>query len=333
MPIISVIIPAYNAEKTIQETVQSVLNQTFTDFELLIVDDGSQDATLDIIKRISDPRIQVSSYPNAGANISRNRGLAQAAGEYVSFLDADDLWTPDKLEAQLNALQTNTQAAVAYSWTDCIDESGQFSRHGGSVTVNGNVLAELLIINFLSNGSNALIRKQAIAELGGFDESLSACQDWDMWLRLAAKYEFVGVPYPHILYRVSTNSISSNVVVLEQAVLTVIERVFSQTPASWYYLKKYSLGNMYKYLLFKAFDGYPNRQTGQAAIRFLWQTLKYDPSMLRVRVTWKVLFNIMITNLLPTQQAQKLRQKMKGTSNVSALLAHLRFNFPELIQK
>ncbi|NER48248.1 MAG: glycosyltransferase family 2 protein [Symploca sp. SIO1A3] len=126
MPTISVIIPAYNAQKTIQETINSVLNQTFSDFELIVINDGSQDSTLEIVSSISDRRMRVYSYPNAGPQKSRNRGIAQATGEYVSFLDADDLWRADKLEAQLQALQGNSQAAVAYSWTDYINESGQY---------------------------------------------------------------------------------------------------------------------------------------------------------------------------------------------------------------
>src|SRR4028119_812278 len=112
MSLISVIIPVYNGEKTIQETIESVLNQTFTDFELIVINDGSQDATLEIVERIQDSRLKVLSYPNAGQAASRNRGLSHASGEYISFIDADDLWTPDKLEAQLRALQDNPQAAV-----------------------------------------------------------------------------------------------------------------------------------------------------------------------------------------------------------------------------
>src|SRR4028119_546862 len=117
MPIISVIIPAYNAERTIKETIQSVLNQSFQDLELLIINDGSQDSTLDVVESIQDPRIRVFCYLNAGSSASRNRGIGLAKGEYISFIDADDLWTVDKLESQFKALQENPKAAVAYSWT------------------------------------------------------------------------------------------------------------------------------------------------------------------------------------------------------------------------
>ncbi|WP_329607065.1 glycosyltransferase family A protein [Planktothrix agardhii] len=103
MPLISVIIPAYNAEKTIQETIYSVLKQTWQDFELIVINDGSQDATLEVLSSIQDPRLRILSYSNAGLASSRNRGITEATGEYISFMDADDLWTPDKLEAQFQA--------------------------------------------------------------------------------------------------------------------------------------------------------------------------------------------------------------------------------------
>jgi glycosyltransferase involved in cell wall biosynthesis len=91
MPLISVVIPVYNGEKTILETIESVLNQSFTDFEIIVINDGSQDATLEIVSSIKDPRLKVFSYPNAGQAIARNRGVSHAVGEFVSFLDADDL--------------------------------------------------------------------------------------------------------------------------------------------------------------------------------------------------------------------------------------------------
>ena len=125
---ISIIIPAYNAEKYLESTIQSVINQTYTDWELIIINDGSNDGTLELISNFKDrdSRIKVFSYENAGVAHSRNRGIAKARGEYIAFLDADDLWTPNKLEMQLEALQNNLDVGVAYSWVDYIDETGKF---------------------------------------------------------------------------------------------------------------------------------------------------------------------------------------------------------------
>ena len=313
MPLISVVIPVYNNETTIQETIESVLSQSFSDLELIVINDGSQDSTLKIVSSILDPRLKVFSYPNAGLAATRNRGVSHASGEYISFIDADDLWTPDKLEAQFKALQANPQAAVAYSWTDWIDESGQFLRPGGHISVKGDVFATLLVRDFVESGSNPLIRAEALAEVGGFDESLPAVEDWDMWLRLAAGYEFVCVPSPQILYRVSSSSMSSNVWKMEAGSLQVIERAFAVAPESLQHLKREVLGSRYKYLTFKSLEGTPERKKGLAAVRFLWQMVRYDRSMLlRSQILAIVLVKIAIATLLPSQLSQALLKAAKN---------------------
>ena len=323
-PIISVIIPVYNGEKTIIETIESVLKQTFTDWELIIINDGSTDQTLDIVNRIQDSRIQVVSYPNAGLSASRNRGIAKARGEYISFIDADDLWTADKLEFQLKALEENPQAVLAYSWTDCIDESGQLRGPGSHSTVSGDVYATLLLNNFLENGSNPLIRTKVFTEVGGFDESLNSAEDWDMWLRLAARYPFVVVPFPHILYRVYRTSMSANVLRMEVACLRVIERAFMQAPDFLQYLKNDSIANIYKYNIFKALQYPIARKQGLIAALFLWKAIKQKPEFLKTKIIWKVFLKAAIVFLLPTQQAQTLLTKMGKSADITTLFVHLR---------
>ena len=326
MPLVSVVIPVFNGEKTIRETIESVLNQTLTDFELVVINDGSQDGTLDIVERIPDSRIQVFSYPNAGQSTSRNRGIEIAKGDYISFIDADDLWTPDKLEAQLQALQANPKAGVAYSWTDWIDESSQLLGKGSYNTEQGAVFTKLLLNDFVANGSNVLIRRQALTEVGGFDPSVTPAEDWDLWLRLAARYEFVAVRSPQILYRISPNSASFNVWKMEASSLQVIDKAFAIAPESLQYLKQQCLGNRYKYLTFKAIEGYPERSKGIAAIRFLWNAIKNDPSLLQAKVIWKVLFRIAAITLLTPKLAQAVINKFKVLSNTTTLLGYMKLN-------
>ena len=327
MPLISVIIPAYNAEKTIKQTIESVLDQTFSDFEIIVINDGSQDSTLDIVSSTPDPRIKVFSYPNAGPQKSRNRGWGTASGEYVSFLDADDLWTPDKLEAQLKALQENPEAAVAYSWTDYIDESGQLLPQHVYGNFTGDIYVKLLLADFVGNGSNPLIRKQALAEVGGFDELLVAGQDWDMWVRLASKYSFVAVPSVHILYRVSGNSWSTNLARREAGFKRVIEKAIAQTPELLQPIKKDIISNRYKCLTFDALQGYPGRQQGLLGAKFLWVAVTNDPSLLKKSVIWQVLLKAAIAVVLPPEMAHNLlnRNKIKRLSNVENILSYVRF--------
>jgi glycosyltransferase involved in cell wall biosynthesis len=309
IPKISVIIPTYNSEKTIKETIDSVLNQTFSDFELIVINDGSTDKTVDIVSQIPDSRIRVFSFENAGGK--------QAVGEFVSFLDADDIWTPDKLVSQLKALEENIDAQVAYSWTDYIDEHGKFLVAGNHITVNGDVYERLLVGNFLENGSNPLIRRDALVELGGFDESLKAAQDWDMWLRLADKYAFVGVPKVHILYRVSASSLSANLTRQEKACLQVLESAYNSRLSVDKSVYKLSLSNIYKYLACKALQEPFNRQKGVLAVRFLWLFFLNDFSRSqRIKFTLKLLLKAALIVILPENLSTALLIKA-NTKDVS----------------
>jgi glycosyltransferase involved in cell wall biosynthesis len=320
---ISVVIPVYNGDRTIKETIESVLAQTLSDFELIIINDGSDDATLAVISQISDDRIQVFSYPNAGENASRNRGVSQSCGEFIAFLDADDLWTNDKLEAQLQALQTHPQAALAYSFTDRIDEAGNFLRRGSYIAATGNVYAQLLLLDFLENGSTPLVRRAALRQVGGFDESLSHGGDWDLWLRFAACYEFVVVARPQVLYRTSTRSASANVLKMEEQVFKVIDRAFAEAPESLQHLKSASIANLYKYLTHKALEGVPQQKQGMTAARFLARAIAYDPSLIKARITVKLLLKIAAIILMPSSAAEVFLARAKWLVNTDALLGYI----------
>ncbi|BAY12821.1 glycosyl transferase family protein [Calothrix sp. NIES-2098] len=313
---ISVIIPVYNGEKTIQETIESVLNQTFSDFEIIVINDGSEDSTLEIVKSFTDHRIRIFSYANAGLAVSRNRGLSHAVGKYISFIDADDLWTKSKLESQLKRLQDNPSADVAYSWTNYIDEQGNFLTQGAHLTFNGNVYEKLLMGNFLENGSNPLINKQALIEVGGFDTSLKSAEDWDLWLRLAIRYLFVGVSSPQILYRVSATSMSTNLLRMENACLQVMERAFSQAPESIQKLKSQSITHLYRYLTCKSLQEPLNRQKSFLAAKFLLIFFIHDKHRLQsMRFTLTILLKIIIVIIFPVNLAKLLLITRKKTAN------------------
>lgn len=316
MPVISIVIPVYNGSTTIQETIESVLKQTFQDFEIIIINDGSQDRTLEVISNFKDSRIQVFSFPNSGLAVSRNRGIAKATGKYIAFLDADDLWTPDKLQAQWQALQDNPEAAVAYSWTDYIDESSQFLFSGRHTTLNGDVYPELLVYNFLENGSNPLVRKQALKEVGDFDASVNSAADHDMYLRLAACYPFACVSSPQILYRVSAQSMSANLNQQEQHSITLFEKAFKQAPKSLQYLKGQSFANVYKYLAWKALQGKPSRQKGIAGMNYILKYAKYQPAAYKQIKFILIMFIKSVIYTVPILQImQNSRTKSKKEIN------------------
>ncbi|MFH7025645.1 MAG: glycosyltransferase [Heteroscytonema crispum UTEX LB 1556] len=326
MPLISVIIPVHNGELTIFNTIESVLSQTLPDFELIVINADSCDLTLDIVSSIKDQRLKVFTYPKANVAVNRNRGVTHACSEFVTFLDADDLWTPDKLSCQYKALEENPEAALAYSFTNAIDEKGKFLRGCSTIAVTGDVYPHLLLEDFIGNGSNVMIRKQAFIAVGGFDESLTNAQDSDLWLRLAARYHFVAVPKAQVLYRVSANSMSSDVLKLENACLQVLERAFNQAPESLQYLKPYCLANLYKYLLYRVLEGQPESKKTRMAVIFLAKAIATDPSLLFKGAIFKALLKLTAIAFLPSRQAYALFNKIPRISNTSTLLGYIKLD-------
>ncbi|MCM8781781.1 MAG: glycosyltransferase [Candidatus Omnitrophica bacterium] len=306
LPLISVIMPVHNAENTVKKALNSVLNQTFQNLELIVINDGSTDATLDIISNTHDPRIKIFSYPHSGVSKSCNYGISKAKGKYIAFMDADDLWTQDKLKEQLKALQENPQAAVAYTWTDYIDEDGKFLGVASRVSIEGNVYTRLLLSDFLCNGSNALIRSEALAEVGEFDESFSVAQDWDIYLRLASRYNFVAVRAAHNLYRLSIKTNSSDIFNMEKECLRLIDREYCKVQKGAVDgLKNCSIVNLYMYLFNKMMD---SRFGIYNSFRLTCDFIERNPQLkLRYRmiILCGSMFKCIMYLLLPGKQARR----------------------------
>ena len=298
MAIISVIIPAYNAEKTIIDTVNSVLKQTFLDWELIVINDGSTDKTLELLLAVNDARLKVYSYPNGGLSIARNRGINLAKGEYISFLDADDLWTPDKLELQLAVLKNQPEAGLAYSWIYSMDEKGESFLPGHSVYFEGNVYAPLLLNNFIVNGSNCLVSRQALESVGEFDSSMDGTADWDYWLRLAASCQFVLVPKFQIFYRASSSAMSTNVEYMEKCILKTTEKAFQAAPLEMQSLKIQSLANSYRYLAYKYWTLKKGQDKLQKTTEKLWKAICLYPAILKDKRVRNLLIKLVVLCML-----------------------------------
>jgi glycosyltransferase involved in cell wall biosynthesis len=322
MPLISVIIPAYNAEKTLAETLQSVLGQTIQEFEILVVDDGSGDRTPEIAQSFGDPRIQLLRGNRGGASQARNRGITAAQGEFLAFLDADDLWTADKLQSQLDALAATPGSDVVYCWTDCIDVTGQFIRPGSHTLWSGDVYEPMLLDDFIGTSSNILLRRSVLEKIGFFDETLKNAQDTDLWLRLAQQYQFAVVPKPKVLYRISQGSLSSNLLSLEKSNLRIIEKAFEIAPTNLQHIKPHTIANLYKYLAYKALDATPGRHDSHAIFSYLIQVIRTDSRMLLARVLYKGFLKLLIMTLLPAQMAQTLLSRIPQLANTSTFLGY-----------
>lgn len=184
-PQVSVVMPAFNVAPFILESVRSVLGQSFRDLELIVVDDGSVDGTADRLLGVRDPRLRVIRQANGGSSSARNSGIRLASGEYVGFLDADDLWSPNKLETQIAFLEQHPEVDLTFSRSELIDEDGNATGRT-SAAVSGKVtLQDLLTENVINNGSAVVMRRKALDLAGHFDAELKACVDWDLWLRVA----------------------------------------------------------------------------------------------------------------------------------------------------
>ena len=194
-PTVSVIIPTYNRAHLVGRAIRSVLNQTYQDFELIVVDDGSTDNTEEVVKGFNDDRIRYICHDeNKGGSAARNTGIKIALGEYIAFLDSDDEWLPEKLRRQIGTLQK-----LSKEWAGVC--TGFWLIDGGSVIkytppLPRNLFTELLSRCFLYSGSTLLIRKVLLDEIGGFDEALPRHQDWDLLLRISKTHKLAVIREP-----------------------------------------------------------------------------------------------------------------------------------------
>ncbi|MEO6256536.1 MAG: glycosyltransferase [Sphingomicrobium sp.] len=217
--LVSVIIPAFNAAATIDQTLRSVRGQTHQNIEIIVVDDGSSDATLDIVERHrrDDPRVLIERQSaNGGPSAARNRAIALSTGNYIAPLDADDLWRPDKLARQLDAF-ADPAVALVYSWYAIIDADSRIRFLDSRSEAEGGVVAALCERNFVGNGSAPLITRAAVAEAGGYDESLRGCEDYKLWFRIAERHRFALVREFLVGYRDRPDSLSSDFDVMLEA--------------------------------------------------------------------------------------------------------------------
>ncbi|HEV2246245.1 MAG TPA: glycosyltransferase family 2 protein [Terriglobia bacterium] len=209
--LVSVIIPAYNAQRFLPMTLSSARAQTYPNIEIIVVDDGSTDATPEIAEAAAraDKRVRVIHQRNAGVAAARNRGIAEARGEYVAPLDADDIWHPRNIALQVEALSAaGPGAGLSYAWFVSIDQYGRFLGFGRSsrLCLSRELVFGLMAGNFIGNGSSTVMRRSRVEAAGGYDSSLrtrggEGCEDYALHLALAERWNFAVVPQHLIAYR------------------------------------------------------------------------------------------------------------------------------------
>jgi|TARA_B100001964_G_scaffold245808_1_gene336691 glycosyltransferase involved in cell wall biosynthesis len=193
MPEVSIIIPTYNRADLVGRAIKSVLNQTFQDFEIIVVNNYSKDNTLNIISSFNDSRIKIIDFQNNGVIAkSRNKGLMKSTGKYIAFLDDDDAWEPGKLERNIGILKTSSNLVGAvYTGMILLNHKEEVIKEI-IPRYRGNILNSLLIKNHIESASAIILKKECFERVGKFDESenLGGGDDWDMWIRVSQCFEF-----------------------------------------------------------------------------------------------------------------------------------------------
>lgn len=235
--LVSVIVPAYNAELTLHETLLSVRGQTYAHLEIIVVDDGSTDATPRIAQQHArrDPRVHIIRKENGGVASARNAGVAASSGQLIAPIDADDLWAPDKIERQVAALEGRPDTTFAFTWFASIDKHGRITGYGGRHQIDGDALRQMCRTNLVGNGSGALMRRAAVLAAGGYDESLRArggegCEDYKLYLRLAEAGEVVAVADFLTGYRITPDNMSSDAAQMCRSHFLVMDELGARRP-------------------------------------------------------------------------------------------------------
>lgn len=284
-PIVSIITPAYNAEKFIAETIQSVIHQTFPDWEMIIVVDGATDRTLSIAETFtSDPRIKVHYKKNSGVADTRNHGIALSQGTYITFLDSDDCWFPNNLQDKIEALKNHPEADWVFSQMELMDENAGFialSEKGRSDNILNNILMwEGEVIP--APCSNILLHRKCF-EMGlKFDASLSTAADQDFTIQLANQSKGIMLDSVHLRYRVVSNSMSRNIPLMERDHIAVYKKAAKLKLFKSFCFKKRCFAQLY---LILAGSWWHNGGSRKRGILFLFKSLFTHPLPLLRRLT------------------------------------------------
>lgn len=268
VPKVSVIIPNFNYGKYISIAIESVLSQTHPNVEVIVVDDGSTDESISILGRYGS-KLLVIQQRNQGVSIARNNGVAASSGDYVAFLDADDVWLPEKIEMQLRKFDVDRAVGLVHCAMRHIDPDGNVcgSNNEG---LEGNVADEFLKFErgvIVGAGSTAVVPRKIFDEIGGFDPRQSTSADWDFGYRVATKYKIAFVPEYLVHYRIHNSNMHSNIARMEHDMLLGYEKAFASGATANVRL---SYGNLHRVLAGSYFRAGMYRDFARNAALSLW---------------------------------------------------------------
>jgi glycosyltransferase involved in cell wall biosynthesis len=326
---VSVIIPVYKVENYIEDTVKSVIAQTYPDWELLIIDDESPDRSIEICQQFDDPRIKIIHQKNQGLAGARNTGIRHATGEYLAFLDGDDLWEPKKLEKHVDHLETSPTVGVSFSRSAFIDEAGNALNLYQMPKLKDITKADILCRNPIGNGSAAVFRRETLDEIKFqdevegeivdcyFDNRFRLSQDVECWLRIAIQTSWVikGIPEALTLYRVNSGGLSADLLSKMKSWDAMISKLRPYDPELFAEYEGLSKAYFLRYLARRAItlnDGQAAVDLFHRAIAFDWRMTLYEPR--RTVLTGAASYLLW---LLPNRVYQHIHQQMMQITGAS----------------
>jgi glycosyltransferase involved in cell wall biosynthesis len=289
-PLVSVVIPNYNCGRFLAETLDSVFAQTYPALEVIVVDDGSSDDSLEVLSRYG-ARVRIVRQANQGVSAARNAGICAARGVLVAFLDADDQWHPEKIAKQV-ALFDNPSVGLVHCAIEYIDEQG--NSIGTNFTGRrGRVLRAIALLEgtvVLAGGSTAVVRRACFDKAGLFDREMSTAADWDMWRRIACYDEIDVVREPLMRYRLRARSMHRDLAVFEHDMLHGFSRMFADPAAAEvHHLKRRAYAAVYLMLA----GSFMHAHQWRKCLEYGWRSL----------VSWP--FSVTYVAALPLRRAQR----------------------------
>lgn len=260
MPRVSVILPVYNSAAYVSKAINSVLSQTFTDFDLIVVDDGSTDNTGEVVARIADSRVQYLKKNNQGPSLARNMGIRNSIGEFVAFIDSDDCWLPNKLELQVRALNLSPEAGLVHSSVLIVSPENKLLRYDRA-WLEGRVLYKLLLNNAIAT-SSVMVRRKVLEDVGLFApdsgsrlipkeehdlsrNTMRRGEDWELWMRISSEYPIVVEPNASVIYTARPGGLSKNILAMRDDTLYSMHVAYSSYAAKYRHLQQFSYSNIH----------------------------------------------------------------------------------------
>lgn len=310
-PMVSVIIPCYNCEKYLDETLQSLFSQTYENYEVIVVDDGSaSDAVAKICQKYKD-KLKYLRQKNQGQAAAKNTGIHNSKGGYLAFLDADDIWLPEKLEKQVSYYEElkkeGRDVGLIYTGIQYIAESGD-ETNKVLYRTSGNNYAKLKFLDFIGTPSSVIIEKSVLRETGIFDEKMAHRDDYDLWLRIAKKYEIYSLDEFLTKHRNTPNSFSKNVDSVIKSSMYLFKKHFSSDPVFDKIISfhKKDFANRHK---IAAYNSLFSKKDAKSFRRFIRKGYRYDKYILSFKTGIYYLLSFLSTNL-----CIKLRSLKKAKS-------------------